>query len=65
MSGFNTGLSIIVFLAIVGGILSWLNTIIENREPSDYIIEQVEIDGMECVLIREFSQIGITCDWSK
>ena len=35
-----------------------------NLSPDDFYIHHVDIDGMDCVVIKSYSQMGITCDWS-
>lgn len=38
---------------------------VKNRTPEDYRINEVQINGRDCITIHEYSQVGITCDWSK
>jgi len=53
-------LSLIIILVVVSALMQ---ATITSRDTSNYHIESVEIDGMDCILIWSFSQTGITCDW--
>jgi hypothetical protein len=56
-------IAIILFLIAVLYLL--IDNSVSNRIVTDFNIEHVEIDGMDCIMVWEYSQLGITCDWRK
>jgi hypothetical protein len=53
----------IIIILFVTSIYLIVDNSVSNRIVTDYNIEHVEIDGMDCIMVWEYSQLGITCDW--
>jgi hypothetical protein len=54
---------IIIILFLFSVLYLFIDNSVSNRIVTDYNIEHVEIDGMDCIMVWEYSQLGITCDW--
>lgn len=57
------GLAMALLLVGIGAVY-WATVKIDNRVPSDWNIQEVQVNGRDCIIIHEYSQVGITCDWS-
>jgi hypothetical protein len=55
----------IIVLIVLAGSIVLIDNSVEQTTTEDYYIELTTIDDMDCVIIKQYSQVGITCDWSE
>lgn len=61
-----SGLSWLAVMLVGTVALYWSVSIeVDNRVTSDYIVNEVQVNGRDCITIHQYSQVGITCDWSN